>query len=407
MHRASFIVALCIMMSAPLHPCTTVIVSGKHTRDGRPLMLKHRDSDSLNNRLMSFEDGRYRYIGLVNSGDREGTEVWCGYNSAGFAIMNSADYNLNLADTSSVRDREGYVMKQALQTCATLADFEVLLRALPKPMGVEANFGVLDAQGGAAYYETGNNGFTKFDANDPSTAPFGYLIRTNYAFTGDRSEDYGLIRSRTADALLYAGMTTRELDVSYLLQKVSRSLMHSLTGTDLTRLAPSERDGMVFVPFRDFIPRFISSASVLIQGVKPGEAAEEGTVWTILGFPPCSVAIPAWLAGGSQLPALLVADSTGNAPLCTMALRLKERCFPITRESGRDYLQLGALLTKENTGIMQRLRPLEDSVRTEAGRRLASWRLKGFARNQIQDFYRWADALVRRYFETFMETGKE
>jgi hypothetical protein len=402
MHRLSLILALVLASSATLHPCTTAIVSGKHTRDGRPLMLKHRDSDSLDNRLMYFDDGKYQYIGLVNSGDREGKEVWSGYNSAGFAIMNSADYNLNLGDTTTIQDREGYVMKQALQTCATLEDFERLLRSLPRPMGVEANFGVIDAQGGAAYYETGNASFTKFDANDPATAPFGYLIRTNFAFTGDRSEDYGLIRYRTADEVLYLGMTTGELDAKYILQKVSRSLTHSLTKTDLTRLAPSEHDGPVFVPFRDFIPRFISSASILIQGVKPGEQPAGGTIWTILGFPPCSVAIPVWLAGGNQLPALLVADNTGNAPLCTMALRLKRQCFPISRESGRDYLQLGALLTRENTGIMQRLHLLEESIFAEAESRLVSWRRNGFERNEVLGFYNWTYWKVQKDFDNSM-----
>jgi hypothetical protein len=158
----------------------------------------------------------------------------------------------------------------------------------------------------------------------------------------------------------------------------------------------------VFVPFRDYIPRFITSASMLIQGVKPGEPPAGGTIWTILGFPPCSVAIPAWIAGGNQLPPLLSADKTGNAPLCTMALRLKQQCFPISRESGRDYLQLGALLTRENTGIMQRLHPLEESILAEAEKRLSSWRVNGFVKEEILDFYKWADGTVKKYFDSTM-----
>ena len=82
----------------------------------------------------------------------------------GFAIMNSASYNLNLQDTSKLKDNEGFVMKKALQSCATLQDFEALLKSLPKPMGVNANFGVIDANGGAAYYETSNYTFIKFNA---------------------------------------------------------------------------------------------------------------------------------------------------------------------------------------------------------------------------------------------------
>jgi hypothetical protein len=47
-------------------------------------------------------------------------------------------------------------MKIALRQCGTVEDFETLLHNLPKPLGVEANFGVIDAYEGAALYETDN-----------------------------------------------------------------------------------------------------------------------------------------------------------------------------------------------------------------------------------------------------------
>jgi len=156
-----------------LYPCTTVLVSGKATPDGRPLLLKNRDSDEIRNRLSFFQDGKYTYYGLVNAKDIQGKEVWGGFNSTGFAIINSASYNLKLNDTSKLADREGIIMKLALQRCATLDDFEQLLQKLPKPLGVEANFGVIDASGGGAYYETDNYTFRKFDVNDPAVAPDG------------------------------------------------------------------------------------------------------------------------------------------------------------------------------------------------------------------------------------------
>ncbi len=201
MRKIMIIIFTCFIYVSSLYACTTAIISGKFTVDGRPLLLKHRDTDVLQNKLMFFNDGKYEHIGLINSPDSLGKEIWAGCNSMGFAIMNSASYNLNLKDTTSLKDREGLVMKQALQTCATIEDFEELLRNLPKPLGVEANFGVIDAKGGAAYYETGNFDFKKFDVNDPIIAPFGYIIRTNFSFTGDRKEDYGLIRYQTAEEL--------------------------------------------------------------------------------------------------------------------------------------------------------------------------------------------------------------
>lgn len=85
-----------------------------------------------------------------------------GMNDAGFAIMNTASYNLK-NDTVSVMDKEGAVMAIALGKCRTVDDFACLLDTLPKPLGVEANFGVIDAYGNAAYFETDNWRYARFD----------------------------------------------------------------------------------------------------------------------------------------------------------------------------------------------------------------------------------------------------
>mgnify|MGYP006328857407 CR=1 FL=1 len=78
----SFIIFLISVIS--IFPCTTAVVSGKATDDGRPLLLKNRDADALQNKLVYFFDGKYRFIGLVNSEDKENKDVWCGFNAAGF-----------------------------------------------------------------------------------------------------------------------------------------------------------------------------------------------------------------------------------------------------------------------------------------------------------------------------------
>ena len=47
--------------------CTSVIVSGKATPDGRPLMWKHRDTGTRYNHI-TFEKGeKYNFLGLANS----------------------------------------------------------------------------------------------------------------------------------------------------------------------------------------------------------------------------------------------------------------------------------------------------------------------------------------------------
>ena len=394
---------LAFILSTSIHAslvdaCTTAIISGKATIDGRPLLFKHRDSDSLDNKMMYFDDGKYEYIGLINSSDSLGQEVWAGCNSTGFAIMNSASYNMNIDDTSSIKDREGFIMKQALQECATVKDFEILLQELPKPIGAEANFGVIDAKGGAVYYETSNYDFKKYDVNDLSIAPFGYIIRTNYSYIGERDEDYGLIRYQTAEDLFYTAYNSNTLSYKFLLRNVSRCLKHSLTNTDLTQQMPIDSNNPHFVFFRDFIPRYYSSATVVVQGVTADEPSSLTTMWTILGFQLCSVTVPLWVKGGNQLPGILAANGSENAPLCDFALKLKERCIPIQRGSGRNYLDLAAVLNQRNNGILQKTAPLENSIIMETEVRLNKWRDDGIKPEPIRTFYEWLNQTILDHY---------
>lgn len=101
MNRILIAAFLSFFVSLPVYPCTSAVVSGRATPDGRPLLWKHRDASDLNNRIVRFEaaDGQLAFVGVVNGTDTLAREVWTGYNSAGFAVMNTASYNLK-NDTS-------------------------------------------------------------------------------------------------------------------------------------------------------------------------------------------------------------------------------------------------------------------------------------------------------------------
>ena len=84
MKRHALLLAL-ILLVAQAFACTTAIISGKATPDGRPLLWKHRDADDFNNKVV-FEVGpRFKYLALINSSDPE-RHAWAGTNNAGFAI---------------------------------------------------------------------------------------------------------------------------------------------------------------------------------------------------------------------------------------------------------------------------------------------------------------------------------
>ena len=161
--------------------CTTAVISGRATVDGRPILWKNRDTRSIHNEVAILDDGNYRVLAVVSAGKRDA--VWMGTNEAGFCIENSLSKDLAIDEETS-GPANGQFMKLALQTCATVEEFRQLLeKTNATGRRTTANFGVIDAHGGAAMFETGPASYSMFDANDPSVAPNGYIVRSNFATT--------------------------------------------------------------------------------------------------------------------------------------------------------------------------------------------------------------------------------
>ena len=98
--------------------CTSAIISAEKTLNGRPLLWKHRDTGEENNKVerVAAQNGNYEYVALYNASDKTLKSAWMGYNSKGFAIMNTASYNLKNDDIPEKEmDKEGVVMTLALQ----------------------------------------------------------------------------------------------------------------------------------------------------------------------------------------------------------------------------------------------------------------------------------------------------
>ena len=271
-----------------------MIISGKARLDGRPVMLKHRDTDELNNRMRWFEGPVYDFIGLVNSSSKGG-EVWSGHNSAGFCIMNTATYDLKDDEVpDSQMDKEGVLMYMALGRCADLRDFEILLNSLPKPWGVEANFGIIDAKGGAAYYEVNNHSYRRYDADNE---PGGYMVVTNFTRSGRPEDRKGVDRFEKAVEIM------KGLDISTVGHK---ELINSIS-----------RSGKP-------IMREISASAIVFEGVLPDEDPLQTVAWTVLGCPSTSVYIPLKVFDSDHIPAFMKEYRGGdNAQICSQSLVIK------------------------------------------------------------------------------------
>ena len=389
---STVLLVLVSLLSIPVNACTTAVISGKYTKSGRPMLWKNRDTWSVNNILRYFNDGKYSYSGLVNSKDLEGLSVWIGVNSEGFAIMNSASYNLNINSNIRLSGYEGRAMKDALATCKTLADFEALLNAIPIPTKLEANFGVIDAQGGAAYYEIGNNGFVKFDANDARVAPFGYIIRTNYSHTGKLgNESGGYIRYNTASELFYEKASTDGLTAQYIQQNVAKSLKHSLIKEDLfEEYGNFNPNHTKYAHFRDFIARSGSSSSCIVEGVKKGENPNLAMMWSNIGFPLTSIIVPTWTNKVTLPEIVRYNEELKDSPICNVALKLKnEKVLPIKwGKAERYYINVNALANNKGTGITQILTKIENRIYKKTNLLVEKWRANGTVNpNEMKQFY--------------------
>ena len=75
--RTIFAVATAFFMlgSRPADACTAVIVSGKHTADGKAVMFKHRDSSTQKVEIEYFHGEKYRLTDGIELLERAGIEV--------------------------------------------------------------------------------------------------------------------------------------------------------------------------------------------------------------------------------------------------------------------------------------------------------------------------------------------
>ncbi len=352
MKKQALIIMLILTSTIGAMACTSAIISGKKTASGRPILWKHRDTGCLDNRveLIKAHGDCYEFVALFDATDPTDTAAWTGFNEKGFAIMNTASYNLNNDDVpESNMDREGVVMKLALEHCTTVDDFEQLLLTLPKPMGVEANFGVIDAQGHGAYFETGNFSFKRYDLTD---APDGVLIRTNYSHSGREDEGMGYVRDGNAKYLLAPHIKAGDFEPWMFTEKFSRTFYHSLLDKDFTN------SGDEWIVDQDFIPRRISTASIAIEGVLPGESPILTTMWIALGYPPCAETFAARVDAAGGVPEMLKGSSDNHhSPQCDLVRSRHAEVFSIERGNGKHYLNLSKLYNKDGTGYCQQLVP--------------------------------------------------
>lgn len=295
-----------LLWAADLAACTTAIVRAEASASGRPMIWKQRDAEERNNHLQHFQGPKYAFTGIV---DRNlPTQVWDGANEAGFLIANNLSYNLRPDSLAGKKMRAGHIMKEALGRCATVDEFEAYLREMTEPRYVTANFAVADAMGGAAYFETWDYGYTRYDVPEG-----GILFRTNYSYSGTHGKGSGHGRHDLMDYL---------------------TALHGPSGYtpewffECGRTIPIARQSTV-------------SCVVLEGGTDP-------VIWAAVGNPRVCYAIPVWVAAADEIPLCLRDGSEAN--LLAVALKesdpktIENKVVPAVKKAERKEMRLGRAL---------------------------------------------------------------
>ena len=365
--------------------CTTGVAVGKATVDGRPLLWKNRDTSFQDNEIIFCKDGEYYYIGIINAGDKKGEEIWAGVNNAGFAIMNAESRDQARKGEKTKYDGEGRLMKLALRTCATVDDFENILQKTKKTgRDVTANFGVIDALGNGAIFETGNSTYTKFDAAETKTAPQGYIIRSNFSFTGEGDRKYGRARYERAEELFAEAVNNNSLSYKYILQEVARDIKNDVVNPyPLPFRGRQDNYKTGFIKNVNSINRYSTASVIVFCGVKPGEDPLLCTMWTILGEPVCGIAFPNWVASG-RVSKLVNGEPT--APINDLAHKIENYYYPDMTGFNKRYIDTYRLTEKYGKGILKRLLKEENLIITETEKQLKKWRENFPLKRVIQNF---------------------
>lgn len=343
--------------------CTSAIISAEMNPYGRPILWKHRDTSTIDNKVefVAEKPGEFSYVALFNAGDKELKEAWMGMNEVGFAVMNTASYNIKDDNVpESGMDKEGLVMTKALKSCRTVDDFANLLDTLPRPMGVEANFGVIDAAGNGAYFETNNHSYKRFDLKD---AENGVLVRTNYSHSGRPNEGFGQIREANACYLLAPYIETKSVTPEVLTEELSRTFYHDGKKQDFTlNHAKSTLD-------EDFIPRYKSTATVAIEGCKPVKdvntvtpdfVEREYVMWTGLGYPPCAEIRGVFCSKDGVDADQRGSLPNGHSPLADKARTMRDKVFTSSKNGKKKYVNIDGLYNKAGTGYTQEIKKVNE-----------------------------------------------
>jgi hypothetical protein len=190
MKRLLLLPILLLALCAEVFACTSAIVSAKRSTEGAPILWKHRDSGFDNTRIEYVTGGRYAYTAVTKNEEGGGKSVFAGINEMGFGIISTATANMPEATVEEYkackrRRLRSSMMWNGLSKCATVDEFEELLRNSKRGRKAKMNLGVGDATGAVAYFEVWDLGYRRYDV---ANRPEGFDVRANFSHARIKEE---------------------------------------------------------------------------------------------------------------------------------------------------------------------------------------------------------------------------
>jgi len=360
--------------SSGYEACTIGVAAGKATSDGRPLIWKTTDGGGEGNRVLKYISSQKIKFICENIPSRPGAAAM-GLNEKGFAILNSQSGDLEGGNSGYGNTSFMWV---ALGKCATLGDFEDFLDSTNVTgRRTTANFAAMDSNGSVVIYETSGNQYWKFDANDTTMAPHGYLIRANFSMNGGGAN--GIDRFNRSSKLIGDFYTGDSLDYKSIL----RYQMRDFSDWESNPI-PIPYQGtwsldktFGYIDTENSICRLLSLSSAVIQGVLPYEPAELSTMWELLGHPAATIAAPYWPVGKTS-------DIVYNLPtarLCDIAKSIKTFLFDYPDDY--NYIDTYKLRDEAGNGLWGTTFHAEDSILAAAEEKLQYWRTSSISVNEM------------------------
>ena len=198
MKRSILILVSLLLVHGASLACTSAIITAQRSSEGVPIIWKHRDNTQFTNTRVDYiTGGKYAYTAIVPNNKNYKRGVYAGINEKGLAVLTTSTGNLPEATPEEYEacalERKKGLSRLALRECATVDEFEEILRNTKRIRGFDSNLGIADATGAVAYFEIWDLGYRRYDAAD---RPGGFDVRANFSHSRVKGKKQGASKRR-------------------------------------------------------------------------------------------------------------------------------------------------------------------------------------------------------------------